>query len=296
MSLSHLDLNLLLVLHTVLTERSVARAARRLSVTPSAISNALARLRQALGDPLLTRSGRGVVPTPRAAALAPALAKALGELDQALDAEHFDAASTEREFTLAIADVGNFVRLPRVVALLAKEMPRARVRVVSVDTLHASGGLAGTMVDVLIGVGERGPGIHVRPLYQEPVLLVARSGHPHARGKISKKTLKSFRHVEVHVSPGKGSQPLAKSYEKLGIVRDIALTVPTFTAAAVVVAGTDLVASLPRTLVEALGKPLGLQALVSPLSPVVAPINLLWHERTHHDRALHAFRELLARA
>jgi DNA-binding transcriptional LysR family regulator len=80
--LSALDLNLLLVLDTVLAERSVARAARRLHVTPSAVSNALARLRAALDDPLLVRSGRGVVPTPRAAALSPAIARALRDLDQ----------------------------------------------------------------------------------------------------------------------------------------------------------------------------------------------------------------------
>jgi DNA-binding transcriptional LysR family regulator len=296
MSLSNLDLNLLLVLHTVLDERSVARAARRLSVTPSAISNCLARLRQALGDPLLARSGRGIVATPRAAALAPTLARVLGELEQALFADHFDPASSERELTLAIADVGQFARLPRVVALLAKEMPRARLRVVSVDTLHATGGLAGTAVDVLLGVGERGPGIHVRPLYQERILLVARSAHPDLRGKISKKTLAGLRHVEVHVAPGKGSQPLAKSYKKLGIERDIALIVPTFSAAATVVSATDLVASLPQTLVEALAQPLGLRVVATPLSPVSATINVLWHERTEHDPALRAFRDLLTRA
>src|SRR5262252_8135743 len=132
-SLANLDLNLLLVLHTVLRERNVARAARRLNVTPPAVSNALARLRVALDDPLVTRSGRGVVPTPRAAELEPVLARTFGELDAAVRGADFAPAHSEREFTLAIADVGQFARLPRVVALLAKEMPRARLRVVSID-------------------------------------------------------------------------------------------------------------------------------------------------------------------
>src|SRR5262245_41119301 len=104
--LSALDLNLLLVLDTVLAERSVARAARRLHVTPSAVSNSLARLRAALGDPLISRSGRGIVPTPRAAALAPALARGLRELDQAVRGDTFDPATTDREFSLAVADAG----------------------------------------------------------------------------------------------------------------------------------------------------------------------------------------------
>src|SRR5689334_3219605 len=157
MSLSGLDLNLLLVLHTVLRERNVARAAKRLSVTPPAVSNALARLRSALDDPLTIRSGRGIVPTPRAAELEPILARALAELERAVSARAFEPATCEREFSLAVADVGQWVRLPRVVRLLEREMPRARLRVLSIDTLHAAGGLANSAVDVLIGVGEPGP-------------------------------------------------------------------------------------------------------------------------------------------
>src|SRR5258706_9253119 len=96
----------MLVLHTVLAERNVARAARRLHVTPSAVSNALARLRVALGDPLVTRKGRGIVPTPRAAELAPALARAMAELERAIAEVPFEAASSARSFTLAMADAG----------------------------------------------------------------------------------------------------------------------------------------------------------------------------------------------
>ena len=296
MSLATLDLNLLLVLDTVLSERSVVRAARRLHVTPSAVSNALARLRGALDDPLLIRSGRGVVPTPRAAALAPALARSLRELDQAIHGDTFDLATTDREFTLAIADAGQVVKLPRIVATLAAKMPRARLRVLSIDTLFASGGLAGTEVDVTIGAGEKGPGIHAQPLYQEQIVLVARAGHPTIQGRVTKAQLARLRHVEVQVAPGRGSRPLAASYAALGVARDIAAVVPTFTAAAAVVAGTDLVASLPGSLVDVLGPRLALRRVATPLAPIRSSINLLWHERTERDPALRAFRGLLARA
>jgi DNA-binding transcriptional LysR family regulator len=295
-SLATLDLNLLLVLDTVLTERSVVRAARRLHVTPSAISNALARLRATLDDPLLIRSGRGVVPTPRAAALAPALARSLRELDQAIHGETFDRTTTDREFTLAIADAGQVVKLPRIVAALAAQMPRARLRVVSIDTLFASGGLAGTEVDVTIGAGEKGPGVHAQPLYQEQIMLVARAGHPTIRSRVTKAQLAALRHVEIQVAPGRGSRPLAASYAALGVIRDIAAVVPTFGAAAAIVAGTDLVASLPGGLVDLLGPRLALRRVATPLAPIRATINLLWHERTDRDPALRAFRELLARA
>jgi DNA-binding transcriptional LysR family regulator len=293
--LASLDLNLLLVLDTVLAERSVVRAARRLHVTPSAVSNGLARLRAALDDPLLIRSGRGVVPTPRAAALAPALARALRDLDQAVHGDGFDPATTDRELTLATADVGQVGTLPQIVAALGQEMPRARLRVLSIDTLYASGGLAGPEIDVAIGAGEKGPGVHAQPLYEEHIVLVARAGHPATRGRITKARLAALRHVEVQVAPGRGSRPLAAGYAALGVARDIAVVVPTFTAAAAVVAGTDLVASLPDSLVGVLGPRLALRRLATPLAPIGTAINLLWHERTHQDPALRAFRDLLVR-
>jgi DNA-binding transcriptional LysR family regulator len=294
--LATLDLNLLLVLDTVLTERSVVRAARRLHVTPSAISNGLARLRAALDDPLLIRSGRGVVPTPRAAALAPALARALRELDQAVHGDGFDPATTDRELRLAVADAGQVVKLPQIVAALAQKMPRARLRVLSIDTLFASGGLGGTEIDASIGAGEKGPGVRARPLYEETIVLVARAGHPTIRSRVTKPQLAALRHVEVQVAPGRGSRPLAASYAALGLTRDIAAVVPTFTAAAAVVAGTDLVASLPDSLVNVLGPRLALRRVATPLARIGTAINLLWHERTHRDPALRTFRDLVVQA
>ena len=300
MSLAALDLNLLLMLDTVLAERSVARAARRLHVTPSAVSNALARLRAALDDPLFIRSGRGVVPTPRAAALAPALARALRDLDQAVHGDRFDPRTTDREFTLATADLGQVVKLPQIVAALAEKMPRARLRVLSIDTLFASGGLAGTEVDVSIGAGDKGPGVHAQPLYEESIALVARAGHPTIRSRAGSRTTKTqlaaLRHVEVQVAPGHGNRQLPARYAALGIVRDIAVVVPTFTAAAAVVASTDLVASLPDSLVKVLGPRLALRRVATPLAPVATAVNLMWHERTHQDPALRAFRDLIVKA
>jgi DNA-binding transcriptional LysR family regulator len=294
-SLSSLDLNLLLVLDTVLAERSVARAARRLHVTPSAVSNALARLRAALDDPLISRSGRGIVPTPRAAALAPGLARALRDLEQTVLGGDFDPATAERELTLAVADAGQVVSLPPIVARLAVDMPRVRLRVVSIDTLFSLGGLASTEVDVAIGVGERGPGIHIQPLYEERTVLVARAGHPGARTrrKLTKAALAALRHVDIHVAPGRGSKALAAAYAALGVVRDVAIVVPTFAAAAAVVAATDHVAWLPATFVDLLGARLGLRRIATPLPPVAVTINLLWHQRTHHDPAQRALRDVI---
>jgi len=295
-SLAALDLNLLLVLDSVLAERSVVRAAKRLHVTPSAVSNAVARLRAALDDPLLVRSGRGVVPTPRAVALAPAIARALGDLERAIHGPTFDPTTTDREVTLAMADVVQLVKLPAIVSALAVAMPRARLRVLSIDGLFAAGGLAGTEVDVVLGAGEKGPGVRARPLYQEKIVLVARAGHPLLGKRLTKVRLGALRHVDVHVAPGHRNERLAAGYAARGITRDVALVVPTFTAAAAVVARTELVASLPSSLVDVLGARLALRKIEAPLPPLASTINLLWHERTDRDPALAAFRNLLVAA
>jgi DNA-binding transcriptional LysR family regulator len=296
-SISSLDLNLLLVLDAVLSERSVARAARRLHVTPSAVSNALARLRSALDDPLVARSGRGIVPTPRAVELAPAIARALRDLDEAVHRRPFDPLSCERTFTLAIADVGQMVHLSALAALIQKEMPRARLRVVGIDSLVSLGGLAGTEVDVALGVAERTPGIRAERLFDERVVLVSRRDHPATGKRLSRSALESLRHVGVEMAPGRGFRdPAAQAFARAGVHRHIAVVVPTFTTAAAVVADTDMVASLPASLLDVVGRRFALRPVSAPIKPYAVPMSLRWHERTHADPAVTFFRGLVRKA
>ena len=297
MSISRLDLNLLRVLDAVLSERSVVRAARQLHVTPSAISNALARLRSELGDPLVIRSGRGVVPTTRAARLAPSLKRALSELERAVQPDAFDPATTNRQFTLAIADAGQLSRLPLLTKSLTKEMPRAQLRVVGIDTYLSSGGTTGAEVDVgIIGGVEKAPGVHSTPLYKEDSVLVARRGHPRVNPQITKTQLGQLQHVEVQVAPGRGYRELARSYARLDIKREVAVVVPSFIAAAAVVAQTDFVGTLPASLVEVLGERLGLRVVTAPAPRITIDIKLVWHDRTDDDPAMRAFRDIVIRA
>jgi DNA-binding transcriptional LysR family regulator len=295
-SIQNLDLNLLVVLDAVLTERSVARAARRLHVTPSAVSNALARLREAIGDPLFARSGRGVVPTPRALELGPAIAGALRDLDAAVTGGGFDPVRTTRQFTLAIADVGQVAFAPRLARLLAEEMPRARLRVVGIDVMVASGGLAGTEVDVAVAIAQNGPGLHELPLYSEELVLAVATGRRRAARSWSKADLEAVRHVDVQVVPGTSAAALTAALARAGVTRDVAVVTPTFMAAAAVVATTEHVAALPSRLLDLVRPILGLQRIRSILPPVAIDIHLVWHQRTHRDPAMAEFRELCRRA
>ncbi len=289
-----MDLNLLLVLDTVLQERSVALAARRLHVTPSAISNGLAKLRTALGDPLVTRRGRGIVPTPRAEELAPALARALAELERVVTHGPFDSATCTRTFTLAMADAGQVASLPAIARELARAMPSARLRVVGIESLLALGDLGSTEVDLHFGIRATGAGIHSEALYDEPLLLTARSSHPEQRSKLTRQRLGALGHVSVELAPGRGFRdPISVSYARSRIPRRVTLTVPSFAAAAAVAAATDYVATLPRALFATLGPALGLIALSGPVPAHAVSMALCWHERTHADPAATAFRALV---
>lgn len=299
MNLSAIDLNLLWVLHAVLSERSVAGAARRLHVTPPAVSNALSRLRGALGDPLLVRSGRGLVPTPRALELGPVLARGFGEFEAALRGGGFDARRCTRELTLALSDADQLASLSRIARVFARRLPQARLRIVSVDTLVASGGLAGEQVDLAIAPPLAGEGLHSVPLYAEEGVLVARQGHPRVRRRLSREQFNTERHVDIHLLLGRGgvgNRAIAEAIAAAGLRREVAVTVPTFAAAASVVAATDLLTGMPRRVLRTLGPAFKLQALTGPTPPFPFQLALHWHERTHRDPAVAAFRAAIVEA
>ena len=176
-NISHVDLNLLPVLHAVLAERSATGAAKRLHVTLSAVSNALARLRHVLGDPLLVRSARGLVPTPRALALQPGLDEIMASLRILVsEPEAFDPATTTREFTIACADYCTTILGAQLVELLRVRAPEARLRFVPLEQLAGPNGLSSN-IDVHLGMPPSVPsGCHSATLFADEFILHAEGG------------------------------------------------------------------------------------------------------------------------
>ena len=294
MSFPTFDLNLLLVLNAVLTEGSVAKAAHRMHVTPPAVSNALARLRLLLRDPLFTKKGRGIVPTPKALELAPLLARTLGELHAAVRSVEVDIARCTRRLTLALSDAGQVALLPRIALLFRQEMPLARLRVIGIDSLRTLGGLEGPDVDAVLGPQPSGTDVRCEALFEQSAVLVCRLGHPALRGRRSANPLA---HVSVEMSPGQGFVELAAdAYRRAGVIRDVVMTVPTFSAAVAVVAASDLVATVPENFYLAVRDALRLRTLPLPLPAFTLPTHLCWHSRTQSDPISVAFRDIIRRA
>jgi DNA-binding transcriptional LysR family regulator len=300
-NLSSVDLNLFLVLHTVLQEKSATLAATRLHVTQSAISNALARLRDLLGDPLFVREGRGLVPTPRAAELAPIVAAMVRQASTALETGRgFDAATTERTFTLCLADSHQGHDGPLIAQAVARRMPRARLRIVSPDVLVATDGLATGSVDAAFFPQFPLPaGLHAQVLFDEVGMLVVRRDHPTVKREISRAQFNTLRHIDVQVALGRtgaGHEVAERHWKQQGLHRDVFLAVPSFVAAAMATVHTDCIAALPDRVATLFARLLPLKIVRAAFPMPTLATQLVWHERTHADAGARFFRELIGTA
>jgi len=296
-NLSSIDLNLFLVLHAVLEERSATRAAARLHVTQSAVSNALARLRQLLGDPLVVRSGRGLAPTPRAAELAPLLRETAERLALAVDRGGFVAADTTRTFTIALADSHQACEVPRIARAFAARMPQATLRVVSADYLAASDGLASGDVDVAFSPEQAVPaGMRSAALFEERAALIVRRTHPRVRGRMTRELFNALPHVDVHVvlgRPGTGHRVAQRGWERARVRRRVVITVPYFMIAAMCAAETDCVAALPDRIADVCVRLLPVKRVEAAFPLPRMNTVMVWHERTDADPGAKAFREIV---
>lgn len=296
MNESSLDWNLLRLLHVLLIEGSVTKTAARLRLTSPAVSNALHRLRAMLGDPLFVRSGRGLTPTPRALQMQPMLARAFDELERSIDGP-FDPKRCTQTFTIALSDADQVTLLPSLSQRFAERFARAQLRVVTLDTLTSSGGLASTEVDVTVSPPLQGEGLYRRKLVDEEGVIVARKGHPRIKRRaLTRELFNSERHVDVHVllgRPGEGNRMAQRALEQLGLHRSIAVTVPSFAAVAAVVSSTDYLGGMPRRTAEFYARAVPLQVLEGVAPPLRFEMFLHWHERTQHDPAQIAFRSAI---
>lgn len=286
-----LDLNLLRVFDAVMSERSLTRAARSLALTQPAVSNALRRLREALGDDLVRRSGQGVLPTPRALALWPSVRDALRQLHLALVPEGFAPAQAEQAFVLAMADATAAALLPRLMARLAGEAPGISVRVVPLLTRDPRKLLDEEAADLAIGHfpavkaewGARaqegaGQAFAQRHLYDSNYVCVMREAHPLASGPLTLNRFCAARHLLVSFS-GEPYGFVDEALAARGRRRQVVLSVNQFFTAARVVQDSDLLTVLPRHFLSLVGTTH--QLVERPLPLEVAPISIdaMWHKR-----------------
>jgi len=292
-----LDLNLLRVFDEVMAERSLTRAARNLSLSQPAVSNALRRLRETLGDDLVVRSGQGMAPTARAMALWPTVREALQQLQASLAPSGFEPATANTTFVLAMADATAAELMPGLVDALEQFAPGVSLRVVPLSTRDPRRLLDEQAVDLAIGHfpsvladlvvrAQSGDGVAFayQRLYDGEYVCVMRKGHALASGPFTLNRFCAARHMLVSFS-GRAYGFIDESLAAIGRNRQIVLTVNQFFTAGRVVAKSNLLTVLPKHFVGVTG--ISDQLVQRPLPFEVAPVNVdaVWHRRVDTQNA-----------
>jgi len=278
------DLNLLVTLDVLLAEGSVARAARRLRLSPSAMSRALARLREATGDPLLVRAGRGLVPTPRALELRERVSHLVEDAKAVLrPTEKLNLGKLVRTFTLRSSEgfVENFG--PELIARVGKEAHGVRLCFVQKPD-RESGPLREGAVDLETGVVGKmsSPELRVQGLFRDRFIGVVRLGHPLAKGRITPVRYAAGRHISVS-RRGLDKGPVDEALAPLGLQREIVTIVGGFSTALTLARATDLIATVPERHTGTLRD--GLHSFRLPVAVPEFTVSLLWHPRLDADPA-----------
>ena len=303
-----LDLNLLRVFDAVMAERSLTRAAQKLSLTQPAVSNALRRLRETLGDELVRRTRAGMEPTPRAQALWPVVRSTLAQLEAALVPEEFVPAEARNTFVLAMADATAAALMPRMVALLGAEAPGVSVRVLPLSTRDPRRMLDDELTDLAIGyfpavladltaqrqAGEPVAYAHPR-VYDGEYVCLMRKDHPLAGAPLTLDAYCAARHLLVSFS-GRPYGFTDEALAALGRERRIVLTVNQFFTAGRVVASSDLLTVLPLHFFGVTGLQGELVWRPLPLSVPTVHVDALWHVRRAGSAAQCWLRSLVGRS
>jgi DNA-binding transcriptional LysR family regulator len=278
------DLNLLVTLNVLLAEGSVARAAQRLRLSPSAMSRALARLRETTGDPLLVRAGRGLVPTPRALELRERVGQLVQDGEAVLrPTEALDLQRLARTFTLRASDGFAETFGPALIARIGAAAPGVRLRFMQKPNKD-SAPLRDGIVDLETGVVGKttGPEIRTQGLFRDRFIGVVRSGHPLSEGEITLSRYASGMHVFAS-RRGLDKGPIDDALTPFGLERKIVSVVSGFSTALALARATDLIASVPERHTRNLR--VGMHSFSLPLPLPEVTISLLWHPRLDADPA-----------
>lgn len=286
-----LDLNLLKTLDALLDERSVTRAASRLSLTQPAVSGMLNRLRDYFDDPLFIRVPHGMVPTTRAEALAAPVKRILADIDVLLQPTEFDPLSASLTFTVAATDYALRAVMVPFIAALKTRAPAIRVRVVPVESDRLVSQLERGSVDVALITPHTTPDeLHSRALYDERYVCMMRADHPDAGKPLPLERFCALEHVLVSYEGESFRGVTDGALEKIGLTRHVGLSVSHFLVLPDVLAISDMIAAVPSRIAE---NQAGMFVCETPVPLPGFTKSMAWHGRTHRNSAQVWLRGLL---
>jgi DNA-binding transcriptional LysR family regulator len=279
------NLNLLVVLDALLSERSITRAAARLHMSQPAMSAAVAKLRQWLGDPLLVRGVGGYTLTTRAEELIDPLRLILEDIERTLQKPAvFDPASAQNTFRIAANDAFELVVLPPLMQHLQQVAPQVRIVVESTEGVVPVDALTRGAVDVAWGHFEEIPaGLRTEVMLEDTLACLVRKGHPSIQGTLSLMQFCTAPHLMVALKGNTLPELVQRRMAESGLTLNVALQVAHMLAAPVIVMKSDYLLTLPTRVARSYAELLGLEFLPLPFDYPPIALSLVWHERVHRD-------------
>ena len=292
-----MDLNLLVALDALLSEGSVAGAAKRMNLSAPAVSRTLARARIALGDDLLVRAGRRLVPTPRALELRGRVRDLVEEVQSVLRPEGAaNPTALTRSFTIRCSDYVAGVFGPVLHEIAVKEAPQVTLRFTE-EGKEDAGALREGRIDLEVGVlGEIGPEIRAQVLTRDRFVAVVRQDHPVLRGRMTAARFADATHISVS-RRGRTEGPIDQALALLGLSREVRFVVPGFYVALVVAASSDMIAAVPLSIAEtAMRRGLAIAHFALPVETPEVVIAQAWHPRFDKDSGHRWLRQSVRKA
>jgi DNA-binding transcriptional LysR family regulator len=288
MDTGELDLNLLSVFRALMDERSVTKAAARVRLTQSATSNALARLRRQLGDPLFIRTQQGMLPTARAQALDEPIRMALEQIGNVMRFQMpFSPTESDRAFRIMVTDHALTKVAPLLAGILSQDAPSIRFDISSVapetDYERLRAGDADLMISFI--VVQPPPSFKTMKLFSERHVVLARRGHPTVGSKLTLQDYVDADHVLVAPRGGWLAGPIDQILAEKGLKRKVRMAIPHYLAAPHCVAFSDMLVTLPESVAAEYAKILPVTVFDFPFATRLFTVSMVWHDRNHDDPA-----------
>ena len=293
--LQDLDLNLLVTFQLLYREQKISVVAETMGLSQPAVSHALNRLRKVFDDELFYRTARGMRPTAMADQLAEPLLYALSTIEHTINLEdHFDPATSARQFCIVMTDIGEVYFLPRLMDYLATHAPGVRLTTVRANAQDLESAMESGLVDLAIGLlPHLTTGFYQRRLFSQNYVCLMRSGHPLATAELTKDALVQSEHVIV-VAEGTGHSVVEKFMKDQGLSTPVRLRLPHFVAVPYVIQDSEMVVTVPEKLAQSTEKPFGLTYRHHPFNLPPVQINQFWHRRFHQDAGNRWLRTIVA--
>jgi len=300
MDLKSVDLHLLACFDALMAEGSVTHAAVRMNLSQPAMSNALARLRDLFRDPLLVRTARGMVATPRAIELHVLVRNTLQAFAGLMsDGDDFDASASAARITVAVSDYTSSLFVPHLLPLLRREAPGIEVTFIAPDQSRVREGLESGDFDLMIGYFvDLSEGLRAVELSRDSFACIVAADHPVIGDSLDLEGYIAAAHVRrgtATTNPFTLEMMVDRALEERGVRRRIALRTPTAFGLAQAVACSDLVGSLAKTGARQYAKMFGIRVLDLPFEVATPTVAMVWNERTHRQAAVRWFREAVRR-